>query len=171
MHIQSPGIVRTVYSSIFKDIQAYSEILMHILPHPQARNQRGEGGLPVLYENRKKGPDFGNKCPDFVHHWVKFFHHFSQDVVSKVSRKKTTKSFRTGPLFLVFDEMFIEVPQFHNSPCPEIFLVAHLHSGVILFAKRFISNVLQCSRYVCLGNCSANCTVTSCYVLYQTYSE
>ena len=31
-YIQSPGIVRTVYSSIFKDIFGYPEILMHIQP-------------------------------------------------------------------------------------------------------------------------------------------
>ena len=29
-HIQSTGIVRTVYLSIFKDTKGYSEILMHI---------------------------------------------------------------------------------------------------------------------------------------------
>ena len=33
MHIQNPCIVRTVYSSIFKDIYGYSKILMHIQPH------------------------------------------------------------------------------------------------------------------------------------------
>ena len=154
MHIQSPGIVRTVYSSIFKDIQAYSEILMHIQPHPQARNQRGEEGLL-------------NKCPDFIHHWVKFFHHFSKDVVLKVSRKKTTKSFRTGPLFLVFlTKCLSKCP---SSTIPPALKYFWLH--VILFAKRFISNVLQCSRYVCLGNCSTNCTVTSMYCMLCTVSD
>ena len=38
MHIQSPGIVRTVYSSIFKDTQLYSGILTHMQPHSQAHN-------------------------------------------------------------------------------------------------------------------------------------
>ena len=32
-HIQSSGIVTTVYSSIFKDLQVYSEILLHIQQH------------------------------------------------------------------------------------------------------------------------------------------
>ena len=41
MHIQSPGIIRTDYSSTFKDIQAYSGILMHIQPHTWARYQGG----------------------------------------------------------------------------------------------------------------------------------
>ena len=40
----------------------------------------------------------------------------------------------------VFDEIFIEVPYFHKTPppYPEKFLVVLLHSGIILFAKRFI---------------------------------
>ena len=33
-HIQNPGIVRTVYSSIWKGIYGYSGILMHIQPLP-----------------------------------------------------------------------------------------------------------------------------------------
>ena len=32
-HIQSPGIVRMVYSSIFKDLEGYLMILMHLQPH------------------------------------------------------------------------------------------------------------------------------------------
>ena len=40
MHIQSPGIVRTVYSSIFKDILGYSRILMQI---------HERGGLPCPF--------------------------------------------------------------------------------------------------------------------------
>ena len=32
-HIWSPGIVRTIYSNIFKDIYGYLETLMHIQPH------------------------------------------------------------------------------------------------------------------------------------------
>ena len=37
------------------------------------------------------------------------------------------------------------VPQ--NSPCPEKLLLAHLHSRIILFAKRSILNAWQCSEY------------------------
>ena len=50
----------------------------------------------------------------------------------------------------VFDKIFIEVPQFHKppAPCLEKFLVAHLHSGIIVFAKRSILNVWQYSEYV-----------------------
>ena len=37
-HIQSLSTVRTVYSSIFNNILAYSGILMLAQPHLQARN-------------------------------------------------------------------------------------------------------------------------------------
>ena len=47
--IQSPGMLKTVYSSIFKDIQTYSGILMHIQPHSQMRNQRGERRPPLPF--------------------------------------------------------------------------------------------------------------------------
>ena len=40
MHIERPGIVRTVHSNIFKDMQTYSGILMHIQPLSQALNQK-----------------------------------------------------------------------------------------------------------------------------------
>ena len=50
MHIQSPIIVRTVYSSIFKDIQAYLEILTHIQPHTHRRaTMGGVGRSPLLF--------------------------------------------------------------------------------------------------------------------------
>ena len=45
------------------------------------------------------------------------------------------------------------------SSCPEKFLVAHLHSGIILFAKRFILNIWQCFEYICLRNCSVNSVI------------
>ena len=56
-------------------------------------------------------------------------------------------------------------------PCPEKYLVARLHSGIILSAKGSILNVWQCSEYVCLSQCSVICTVTLCNVLHQTRSE
>ena len=50
-------------------------------------------------------------------------------------------------------------------------MVAHLHSGIILFAECFILNIWQCSEYVCLNKCSVICIVILCYVLYQTHAE
>ena len=38
MHIQSPGIASTAFSSIFMNIYAYSGILMVIQPYSQALN-------------------------------------------------------------------------------------------------------------------------------------
>ena len=37
-HTQSPGMLSKVYSSIFKDTEGYSGILMHIQPHSEACN-------------------------------------------------------------------------------------------------------------------------------------
>ena len=50
IYIQSPGIVKAVYSSssIFKDILIYSGILMHIEPHSHAHNLREARRLPLL---------------------------------------------------------------------------------------------------------------------------
>ena len=48
MHIQSPIIVRTVYSSIFKDIQAYLRVLTHVQPHTHRRATKGGVGRPPL---------------------------------------------------------------------------------------------------------------------------
>ena len=73
-HIQSTGILRTAYSSIFKDIQACSGILMHIQPHSQACNQGREERPPLLFlKIEKMCLHFGKKGPDCVHPWVKFF--------------------------------------------------------------------------------------------------
>ena len=74
----------------------------------------------------------------------------------------------------VFDKIFIKMPQFHKPPayCPEKFLAAHLHSGIILFknapSQKFDS-ILNTS--VSLDNCSVICIVTLCYVLHLAHSE
>ena len=103
MYIQSSGIVRTIYSTIFKDILAESEILIHFQLHSQACNQREKTFLIL----ERKGlivflTKHLSKCPS-----------------------------STGP-----------------SSCPEKFLVAYQHSGIIIFAKCSILNVWQCFEYV-----------------------
>ena len=45
MYIQSSGIVRTIYSTIFKDILVESGILIHFQLHSQACNQREKSFL------------------------------------------------------------------------------------------------------------------------------
>ena len=62
--------------------------------------------------------------------------------------------FRCGASFsCVFDEMFIEVLKYPSSttplpPCLDKFMAANVHPKIILFAKRSILNVWQCSEYV-----------------------
>ena len=90
MHIPSTGIVKTVYSSFFKDIEAYSTILTNT-----QLERRGEVS-PALFENRKKSLDFGKKGPDCVHHWVKLS---IQNVVLRVSRRKEVQNISRRDLF------------------------------------------------------------------------
>ena len=162
MHIQSPGIARTVYSSIFKDIYAFSSIFSR--SHRRATRREREAS-PALFENPKKCPDFGKKgldCKVSIQH-----------VVSRVSRRKNSKLFPCGSSFLCFGQNVywstLVTPPPPSPLCPEKFL--HLFSGIFLFVKHSTLNVRQFSKYVCLGRCSVNCTVTLCYVLHETHSE
>ena len=120
-HIHSPGIIRTVYWSIFNYILGYSGILMHIYPNSQATNKRG-GGHPCTFLKIKKSTDFGKKGPDCVHLWVKFY---IQNVVLRVSKKRNSKKFPCGTFFscVFFLQNVYEsalVPQ--NLPYPENYL-------------------------------------------------
>ena len=66
MNIQSTGIVRTVYSNIFKEILGYSGIMMQIQPLFQTLNQRRKGKPLLLFlKIKRKCPDFGKKGPDY----------------------------------------------------------------------------------------------------------
>ena len=80
MHIQTPGIVRTVHSNIFKDMLAYSGI------------------------NWKRCPDYGKIGLDCVHLSVKVS---IQNVFLRVSRRKNSKMFFS--FSSDFDKMFTEV--------------------------------------------------------------
>ena len=95
---------------------------------------------PALFENRKKCPDLAKKGPDCAHLWVKFS---IQNVVSRVSRRKNSKIFPCEASFLVFLTKYLSkfATSTNHPSCPEIFLVVHLHSGIILFAKRSTLNV------------------------------
>ena len=112
-------------------------------PHSQARNQgKGwggigvMGGLPALFENRKKCPGFGKKDPHCFHLWVKFS---IQCVVLRVSWRKNSKMLHSGASFFVrltkcLSKCHISTPQSLPSD-------AHLHPRIIFFAKRSILNV------------------------------
>ena len=136
MHIQSSNIVRTVYSSIFKDIQAYSGILTHIQSRLQTRNQGEKESSPALFENRKKCPDFPKKGLDCAHLWV------HQNVILRESRRKNSEMFSClANISGVFDEIFVEVPQFRKPP-PSLALknlcLSTCTQALLFFAKRSI---------------------------------
>ena len=82
--------------------------------------------------------------------------------------------FPCGASFLVFlTKSILKCPSSTTllPPCPEKILVAHLHSGIILFCKMLHCKCLTLFwTCVNLSNCSVICTVT-CYVLHQTHSE
>ena len=130
-------------NSLFKHFQAYLGIFRGIAAYSATLTDeqlRGRGeASPALFENRKKCPHFGKKDPDCIHLWVKFS---IQNIVLRVSRRKNSQIFHAGPFFLVFlTKCLSKCPSSTKLQCPEKFLVAHLHSFIILFAKRSILNV------------------------------
>ena len=74
---------------------------IHNLGYVNRRTTRGEGGRPPLpfFENQKKWPDFGKKCPDCVHLYAKFA---IQNAVLRTSKRKTSKKFPCEVFFLDF---------------------------------------------------------------------
>ena len=124
-HIQSPDIVRTVYSSIYKDVQGYSGIVMHIKPPLQMRNFWGWGGRPPLLflKIEKNALVWEKNGPDCVQLRIKFC---IQDVVLRLSIWKNFKMF----LCRVFFSCFFYAPALKY----------------FLFVKCSILNVGQCSK-------------------------
>ena len=88
-----------------------------------------------FFENQKKClPWLRKKGADYVYPWVKELQNiFLWGLFSFCFWQN------------VYQSTLYEAPQ--NLPFPEKFLVAHLHSGIILFAKCSISNVWQCSKH------------------------
>ena len=133
-HIQNPGIFKTVYPSIFKDIQGCLGILMHIQPHSQARDQGREERHPLPFSKIEKRVLI---CVlDSVHLWIKYF---IQNVVLRGSTKKNSRMFPCRDSF----SRFLTKSQSNcpSSSCPENFVVGHLHSGIILFSEHSTLNV------------------------------
>ena len=136
MHIQNSDIVTRVYSSIVKDIEAYTDILMLIQPLTGAK-LGGEGRPPLPFLKTEKSVLILERMILIVSiYWL----NFPFNMYFQLEKNFQTVSLRG--LFLRSNEMFIEVPQFHKpSLSPEKFLVAHQHSDIILFAKRSKLNV------------------------------
>ena len=88
MHIQSPGMFRTVYSSIFKDIRH----IMDIDAYSATLTDR-KWDLPCSFWNPEKCSDFGKNGPDCVHLRIKFTIY---NVVLRVFKTKTSKMFLCG---------------------------------------------------------------------------
>ena len=100
MHIQPHS--QTLNYSAGGDTDAYSATLTG------AQLQGREEASTVLFENRKKCPDFGEKGPDCVHLWVKLS---IQNVILRVCGRKNSKIFSCRDSFSwVFDKIFTEVP-------------------------------------------------------------
>ena len=95
IHIQSPRNARTVYSSIFKDIYAFSSIFRR--SHRRATRREMEASS-ALFENPKKCPDFGKKAPDCKFSIQYVVSIFNNEYVGE----KTRNCFSASPLFLVF---------------------------------------------------------------------
>ena len=71
------------------------------------RGERG-GGLPCLFlKIEKSALILGKKGPDSVYFWVKYS---IQNVVLRVSRRKSPKFSLRGPFSCVFEKLFIEMP-------------------------------------------------------------
>ena len=134
-HIQSPGIVRTDYSSIVNNIQGYSEIFgdMHIKSYAQSGNQEGSrGGLHYPFLKMEKSALI-LEDPNFVHLKARFS---IQNAILENVGEKTQNVSSYGPFFSSFCQNVYRsalVPR--NFPYPEKFLVKRLNSGVILFCK------------------------------------
>ena len=93
------------YFGIFRDIDAYSATLTWV-----QLGRKGETS-PICFENRKKCPDFRKKSSAYDHLWVKFS---IQNIILEYLGEKTPKCFPGASFSCVFDEMFIELPWFHN---------------------------------------------------------
>ena len=159
-HIQSPGIVRTVckhfqgYLGIFRDIDAYSSTLTGV--------QLRDGG--VGWE--EGGGGAGLPCP-----------FFKIEKNALILEKKTLIVFIFGLNFpfkfqlcsflLVFlTKCLLKYPSSTKSSLPHKLLVARLHSGTILLAKR---DFMLCTT-------SDTFRILACSELYlvryiQTYSR
>ena len=108
MHIQKSIFKHfQKYLGIFRDFHAYSITLTG------AYLGEGEEASTALFKNRKTCPDFLNKGHDCAHLWVKFS---IQNVVLRLSKKKTQNVSMRGLFSGVFDEICIEVPSFHKPP-------------------------------------------------------
>ena len=122
---------------------------MHIQPHSQVHNkgggEKGEGRHPLPFLKIESVLIFERKAQIVSIFGLNFSVY---NIVLRVSRRKTSKMLPCRASFSgVFDRIFIlKCPSstnlLHPPPlCTKKFLVAHLHSDIIYFAKHSILNV------------------------------
>ena len=90
--------------SLFKDFQEYLGVfsVLGIFNHTR--------------RHTTTSPEFGKKCPDYVHFWIKFW---IQNVLMRASCRKYFKTFHFGSLFLVFlIKCFSKCPSSAKPPLP-----------------------------------------------------
>ena len=100
-HMQNLGIIRTVYSIIFKGIYEQSGILMHICPHSQVPNQGRVGGLPYRFLKIEKSSLIMEKKASLY--------------PSLGQEKKRQNISLWGLFFLCFWRNVYQVPQLHET--------------------------------------------------------
>ena len=87
-----------------------------IIVRRATRGGRGEASPAVFQKSKKRCPDFRKKGLHCVHPYVKFT---IQNVVLRVSKRKTSQFFLTGPFFLEFLTIRLsECPNFTKPPLP-----------------------------------------------------
>ena len=119
-HIHSPGIFRTVYSSIFKDLGIFRDI--------------------DAYSVRLTGVQLRGGDPDCVYLWVKFS---IQNVVLMVPRRKKIQNISLWVAFFLcfWRNVYWSALFPWNFHCPEKIRRVCLQSSIILFGKCSILNV------------------------------
>ena len=134
-HVRWSGIFRALaeseqftqaFSRIFRDTQGYWCVFSHT---HRRTTRKGEGGdwFATIWKS-KKSPDFWGESPE--------------DLGEKTQKCSLERLF----LIVFRRNVYLSDLLPRNCPCSEKFLVARLHSGIILFAKRSILNVWQCSE-------------------------
>ena len=158
-YIQSPGLVRTVYSTILKNVLRYSGILMHIHLH-----------LQVSKGNRKTCSDFGKKAMILSILWLNLpfkmqFYEFLGETNSKLAPSGTF-------IPCAIQEILIEVPQFHKtSPNLEINRCIVTLSHCLFRKTHHRKSLTSLLLRLFLDYCSVTCTVTLRYMLHQSQLE
>ena len=151
----SNGIIRTVYWSVFKDIKAYSLMLIYIAILTAHRPATRGKNIPSSFWHRKNCPDFGKKCPDFVYLSFKF------TIQNLLLRGKFPKCFSVVTLFPSSIPSPPPIP-WKISGCATV--LRDCYFCKILYLMCLTLFWIRLSRY----NCLIICTVTSCYALHQT---